>query len=78
MHNKANNPIRLSNKIILKNTDMSFKKYFIELVLLPYYTIGKNIFSRNSFAYKFFILLNTIWIAFLIMVVLVTIVRCFI
>jgi hypothetical protein len=45
---------------------MSFRKYFIEYVLLPYHTAAKKFCPRNSFAYKLFILLNLIWIASLI------------
>ena len=39
---------------------MSFRKYFIEYVLLPYHTAAKKFCPRNSFAYKLFILLNLI------------------
>jgi hypothetical protein len=78
MHNEANNPIKSTDLIISENTNMTFKKYFIQGVLLPYYTIAKNIFSRNSFAYKFFLFLNAVWIAFLIIMVVIMIVDCLI
>lgn len=78
MHKEANNPIKFTNVIILRNTNMTFKKYFIQGVLLPYYTIAKNIFSPNSFAYKLFLFLNAVWITFLIMIVIVMMIDCLI
>lgn len=53
---------------------MSFKKYFIECVMLPYYTAAKKFCRVNSFAYKLFIFLNLIWIASLIAAILTSIV----
>ena len=78
MHKEANNPIKFTNVIILRNTNMTFKKYFIQGVLLPYYTIAKNIFSPNSFAYKLFLFLNAVWITFLITIVIVMMIDCLI
>jgi len=78
MHKEANNPIKFTDVIILRNTNMTFKKYFIQCVLLPYYTIGKNIFSPNSFAYKLFLFLNAVWITFLITIVIVMMIDCLI
>jgi hypothetical protein len=78
MHSKANNRIKSNDLIISENTNMTFKKYFIQCVLLPYYLFAKKICNPNSFAYKFFIFLNAVWIAFLIMIVFVMIVDCLI
>jgi len=78
MHKEANNPIKFTDVIILRNTNMTFKKYFIQGVLLPYYTIAKNIFSPNSFAYKLFLFLNAVWITFLITIVIVMMIDCLI
>jgi hypothetical protein len=78
MHNEANNLIKSNDLIISENTNMTFKKYFIQGVLLPYYTIAKNIFSPNSFAYKLFLFLNAVWITFLITIVIVMMIDCLI
>lgn len=74
MHNEANNPIKFTNVIILRNANMTFKKYLIECVMLPYYTAAKKFCRVNSFAYKLFIFLNLIWVAGLITLFLMTIV----
>jgi hypothetical protein len=78
MHNEANKPIKFTNVIILRNTNMTFKKYFIQCVLLPYYFFAKKICNPNSFAYKFFLFLNAVWIAFLIMITFIMIADCLI
>lgn len=40
--------------------------YFVVTTLLPYYKVAKMLFKRNSFAYRLFLFLNTLWLGFIV------------
>lgn len=64
------------DKSILENTNMNLSKYIINYVLLPYYNFAKHFLNRNSFPYKFFVILNLIWIVFLFAITCIGIWSC--
>lgn len=45
---------------------MTFKKYIVEFVILPYFTFAKQFIKKGTCWYKFMLILNAIWILFLI------------
>ncbi len=61
---------------ILENKDLYFRKYILIVLILPYYSLGKIFFKKGSLGFKFFVILNALWIGFLIIATLIGVVTC--
>lgn len=48
---------------------MTFKKYIVDFVVLPYFTFAKQFIKKSSPLYMFMLILNAIWILFLLIAV---------